>query len=607
MSIHLFKKIGVQFLCMSIYCFTIIVVAQDQDATVQVDIPAFEKSLEEKSFDQLLDAFYASKELDSTKAATIIGYLKRHFLNSKDENEVAGTYLTIATWQQKNDSLKLAMANLDIAIAKATKLNNKNLLYQAYNKKASYWFVNGENEKALDNFLPALEFAEQTNNLNRQIATSNNIILINIQAKNNLGAVALYLDNLKKIESSNNQAFKNTKLRIYQGLTKAYINLDKYEDAALYCNLGLEMSKQINSIAFQGYFRVFLGEIASNNGRYKEAHDLFNKAEELINKAGGDKIMDIFLKLYVGKTYALENKHKEAIDELLKGEQLLEGNDVSFLSIQELYVNLAKSYLALDNIQESTKYFEKAHDIYAKNEKARAIINSRITQVTYSKFKKQIDALQKKSEQTKYIYAIGITFLFFVIIGLILYNKKQQRKNKNLFNDLMLQLEEKRQQEKLRQQKLQQEKETSNLKETISEKREAIEEDVAQTETKVQLTEIDSKDAAILKKLTEFEQKEQFLSKESTLVEVAKKIHTNTTYLSKVINTHKEKSFTAYITDLRVDYAIERLSHDRKFRSFTIGAIAQEIGFKRSESFSKAFKVKTGLYPSYFIKEVEKQ
>ena len=101
--------------------------------------------------------------------------------------------------------------------------------------------------------------------------------------------------------------------------------------------------------------------------------------------------------------------------------------------------------------------------------------------------------------------------------------------------------------------------------------------------------------------------KELFISKESTLIEVAKKIQTNTTYLSKVINTHKKKSFTSYITDLRVDYAIERLSHDRKFRSFTIGAIAQEIGFKRSESFSKAFKVKTGLYPSYFIKQLEKQ
>ena len=157
----------------------------------------------------------------------------------------------------------------------------------------------------------------------------------------------------------------------------------------------------------------------------------------------------------------------------------------------------------------------------------------------------------------------------------------------------MLQLKEKRQQEKLQEAKPLQKKDAISNQKSIKEI--------------IEKSKIDVKAAAILKNLEEFEAKKLFLSNESTLVEVAKKIQTNTTYLSKVINTHKEKSFTAYITDLRVDYAIERLSHDRKFRSFTIGAIAQEIGFKRSESFSKAFKVKTGLYPSYFVKEVEKQ
>ena len=32
-----------------------------------------------------------------------------------------------------------------------------------------------------------------------------------------------------------------------------------------------------------------------------------------------------------------------------------------------------------------------------------------------------------------------------------------------------------------------------------------------------------------------------------------------------------------------------------------------EIGFNNTESFSKAFYRKTGIYPSYFIKEIEKQ
>ncbi|MEM6687195.1 MAG: helix-turn-helix domain-containing protein, partial [Bacteroidota bacterium] len=78
-------------------------------------------------------------------------------------------------------------------------------------------------------------------------------------------------------------------------------------------------------------------------------------------------------------------------------------------------------------------------------------------------------------------------------------------------------------------------------------------------------------------------------------------------YLSKLVNAHKGKSFTAYITDLRVNYAIRRLKEDRKFRSYTIDSIARDIGFNRSESFSRAFKNKTGLYPSYYIKRLDSQ
>ena len=245
------------------------------------------------------------------------------------------------------------------------------------------------------------------------------------------------------------------------------------------------------------------------------------------------------------------------------------------------------------------KYYDIAEEIGKENDKKREELNSDIYEkYDLVKLKDEIVELQETSKRTKFFYVGGIVLLIMIIIGLLIFNKKQQQKNKQRFANLMNQLEEKRQKGKL-QQKQSQADRTRAPDKIVSE--------VSKEKSKSETTEIDPKMLEILKKLDEFEEKELFISKDSTLVEVAKKIQTNTTYLSKVINTHKEKSFTAYITDLRVDYAIERLSHDRKFRSFTIGAIAQEIGFKRSESFAKAFKVKTGLYPSYFIKELEKQ
>jgi len=582
MSMSLIKKYTTLFLCTVMICVSNNVFAQD-DATVEsepLDTIAYKKSLKEKPLTDVIDAYYEHRLLDTTKASLIIRYLERNFLKAN--------YLAIAEWKIETNDDDGAITSFNLAIKKAIDLKNDHILFNCYLKRGNYFFNKSNNEEALNNFLKALALAEEGNNIRKQITANNNIILIKIQVNDNEGAINLYLENLEKIKNSNNKTLEKEKLRIYHGLTKAYINLDRYDLALQYCEKGLQISIEKEFPAYQAYFYTFLGEIQTNQGTIDKAHNSFNKAYELIKKAGGNKILDIFLKLYVGKAYFFEKKYEAAIQEFLEGEGLIEKHNVDFLSIQELYVYLAKSYLALENVTESTLYFNKANDIDTKNDKTRALLNSRITQNTLEKLKEEIDTIQLKSKKTKYFYFSGILVLLLVIIGLLVFYKKQQQKNKKRFAALMNQLEEKRQKGKL----VSSNEVSTNTFDKKSQKKPS---------------EIDPKILAILHKLDEFEEKELFISKDSTLVEVAKKIQTNTTYLSKVINTHKEKSFTAYITDLRVDYAIERLSHDRKFRSFTIGAIAQEIGFKRSESFSKAFKVKTGLYPSYFIKEIEKQ
>ncbi|WP_416370339.1 helix-turn-helix domain-containing protein [Tenacibaculum ovolyticum] len=83
-------------------------------------------------------------------------------------------------------------------------------------------------------------------------------------------------------------------------------------------------------------------------------------------------------------------------------------------------------------------------------------------------------------------------------------------------------------------------------------------------------------------------------------------MNTNTNYLSKVINQHKNTTFSNYINRLRIDYIVEKLKTDSLLRKYTIKTIANEAGFKNTESFSKAFYKFTEIKPSYFIKELEK-
>jgi len=117
----------------------------------------------------------------------------------------------------------------------------------------------------------------------------------------------------------------------------------------------------------------------------------------------------------------------------------------------------------------------------------------------------------------------------------------------------------------------------------------------------------DKKTTEILERLQKFEEQEFYLDPNCNLCFVAKKVKTNATYLTKIIHTHKEKNFNDYINYLRITYTLKRLNNDLKFRAYSIKSISQEVGYKSADSFAKHFKKHTKLYPSYYIKTLNKQ
>ncbi|GAA3724388.1 MULTISPECIES: AraC family transcriptional regulator [Flavobacterium] len=109
----------------------------------------------------------------------------------------------------------------------------------------------------------------------------------------------------------------------------------------------------------------------------------------------------------------------------------------------------------------------------------------------------------------------------------------------------------------------------------------------------------------ILEKLNHFEMNREFLTPNLTVHSLSQIFETNSKYLSKIVNVYKQKSFTQYVNDLRIDYALNKLKEDNKLRKYTIHALAREFGFNNAESFSAAFYKKTGIKPTYFIKELD--
>lgn len=88
-----------------------------------------------------------------------------------------------------------------------------------------------------------------------------------------------------------------------------------------------------------------------------------------------------------------------------------------------------------------------------------------------------------------------------------------------------------------------------------------------------------------------------YLAPELTLGELAAQLRTNTSWLSKVINTGCGQNFNDFINEYRVREAERRL-RDPQFRHYTLLAVALEAGFNSKSTFNRVFRKLRGTTPS---------
>lgn len=111
----------------------------------------------------------------------------------------------------------------------------------------------------------------------------------------------------------------------------------------------------------------------------------------------------------------------------------------------------------------------------------------------------------------------------------------------------------------------------------------------------------------LLNLLEEFENGTDFNDKNMSLTTLASKFGTNIRYLSYVVNTHKKEEFKNFINKLRINYIIEKLNSEQKYRTYKISALAEECGFSSHSKFAAVFKTITNLPPSTFISFLNKK
>ncbi len=563
--------------------FILIVICFLGSVSAQTSMRVTQTTLKEISIDSLKNGFNQYQDTHPALAKAYLKVLLQRVSQEKNDLKTYKIHYELANAYTKLRKKDSALYHINNAI-KEIESNEEFLSYYLYFKGGIYYEF-GDYNKTIDYYTAAYEIAKRTNDLDTQANIANDIALIKTQIGQNIDALQLvkkYIPFYKAmIHTKKDKRYRTSYINSLMAISDIYTNL--YIDKLKSNTTFLDSADYYNTIAIEKCLQYkddegfaisvrLRGIIYHEKGEIEQSTIDLIKAEDLIQNLGLTNRL-LILYLYRGKNYFVTGNYDKALSYFQKTETLIQETAADFPDLQELYILMAKSYEYKNDSQNAIKYY----NLFLQKDVQNDFLNQQAQEKLYEKydivtFKDTIKTLEDNLKENNSKYRVILFCLLLLVVCIVLYYKYKQHKNTQHFQKIVAELELKKE------------------KKSVAKKLNISQENISK----------------ILNGLEEFEKNKLFLKKNCSLNFVAKKINTNNTYLSKVIQIHKQKKFIQYITDLRIDYALETLAKDKKFRAYSIKSIASELGYNSAESFSKDFKKRTQLYPSYYIKKINK-
>ncbi|GGG34340.1 hypothetical protein GCM10011344_38890 [Dokdonia pacifica] len=555
----------IYFLCLSSIC-----IGQEKS---DFKIP---DSLSDKSYSYLFGKFRTSYK--DTVSAML--YLKTSLAKATNEDDKLKKAITLNTLSAYEVDKTEKIALIEHAIFESEGLESIELI-PVYTNIGGIYHDYYEYDKALIYYLKALKLVEKY-----EIEEYQYILLTNIaKVKEGIGKHDEALELYKRCFEYGNTKQPIDTIRTITNVINIAESLrhnKKYDSATYYYNTIIDIANQV----IPSYGKILTINEGINlyyKKDYISAQELLKEGSSTLKLNPESQTYYILSQIYLGKIQQLQYKNQEkAKSYYLKVDSILTKTKLVLPEASTAYDFLISYY------QEKSD-FKNQLDITNKFLELKTIISSRNLKTTdrlYADFdtpqllkSKQvlIDKLEDQTN-TRTIY-LGLLILLSMLLFIIQYSR--YKKHRKRYNVIISELNNK------------EKPKTTSPKTPI-------------TTTPVQKLNIDDTViTSVLKKLDEFEAKNEFLVPNINITSLAKKCSTNTKYLSKIINIHKGKSFINYINDHRIDYILKELKENKTLQLYTIKSISEEAGFNTAESFATAFKKKTGIKPSYYIRNLK--
>lgn len=454
----------------------------------------------------------------------------------------------------------------------------------------------GDYRSALEKFHQSIKYASQIQDLNHLLKVKGNIALVNEAVGNYQLAVKNNKEIISFISKNENLFSKadvlNRRSNTYMGIASAYesdfMNNKKQrtllDSAQYYYKKAISYSDPFpynvtNSKLSLGNIYLWKKDLKNGEKTYLEVAALAQKNNFK------DLLCTTFYNL--ADVYRSTGKFNKALLFYKKCDSLA------------LLTHLNESDYLLSNCYQARIYAElnkpglahKHSEIYLKHyEKFEEKLRKETAEVNYIQ---GIDSLTQEMMSIEGNYKSNLFFdgflsvmclllfaiLFFLLVKNISEKNTTYKKMNSLIEEFKAEIERK--------------KNPCIAKPEDTSKRQGVKLNIKETE-----------ENRIVDELLALEKKLEYLNTDFTLSYTAKKIKTNTTYLSYVVNKRFGKSFGEYSNELKINYVINELITNQSYRKYSTQAAAESAGFKNADSFAKSFRKRTGVSPAQFANNI---
>lgn len=465
---------------------------------------------------------------------------------------------------------ELAIAYSDSIIITTDKNDHPKYPTFGYILKAIIFYDKGDYNLALQNYLIAYNLAVEKMNLEDQITCSMAIAAIRNLNGQPHAAADIYTRALKLLRQNDNDKIDYSRdyMMLMYNLTLAHLRLSQLDSARHYYNAGLRKAILMKDSMEYRDFVLVGAQLDYYERNFQNSRDTLLRYTHLLD--GNKKAMKLY---YLGKIAQQTGDNALAISYFQQIDSIVTVTNKPFDKIKDVYQQLVMHYSLSGDQHREIAAIEKLiyYDSLMTSEQKGIIQQATLAyDLPFLKQQKK-RAEEKLKAKGVLILVFGILAFLGLLAGIYFYIRARNTKIK-----------------------------VNRLLEGTNKHKSPAGRSVEHSTTVPKEIRDD-----LLEKLEDFEKSEYYLSKDLDMSQLAQQMETNTTYLSMIVNHYKGMSFPNYLKDLKITYAIERLSEDPELLKYNYQGLADTFGFKTGESFSKAFYAKTGVYPSKLLKELK--